>query len=63
MAKKGAGFGMAGAEVKSMTFTCREMQQTEIKRFFQLEFACHSHKQQTLNEVQKFAMGKPCQKI
>ncbi len=54
---------MAGAEVKSMTFTCREMQQTEIKRFFQLEFACHSHKQQTLNEVQKFAMGKLCQKI
>ncbi len=45
-----------------MTFTCREMQQTENKQFFQLEIACHSHKQQTLNERLKFAMGKPCQK-
>lgn len=46
-----------------MTFTYREMQQAENKRFFQLEFARHSHKQQTLNEVIIFAMGKPCQKI
>ncbi len=45
-----------------MTFTCREMQQAENKGFFQLEFACHSHKQQTLNELLIFAMGKPCQK-
>ncbi len=45
-----------------MTFTCREMQRAESKQFFQLEFACRSHKQQTLNELLKFAMGKPCQK-
>jgi len=46
-----------------MTFTCREMQQMENNGFFQLEFAGHSHKQQTLNEVLKFALGKQCQKI
>ncbi len=45
-----------------MTFTCREMQQAENKQSFQLEFVCHSPKQQTLNELLKFAMGKPCQK-
>lgn len=43
-----------------MTFTCREMQRAENKGFFSLEFGCHSHKQQTLNELQKFAMGIPC---
>lgn len=45
-----------------MTFTCREMQQAESKQFFRLEIVCQSHKQQTLNELLKFAMGKPCQK-
>ena len=46
-----------------MTFTCREMQQTENTQFFRLEIASHSHKQQTLNELKKLAMGKQCQKI
>ena len=46
-----------------MTFTCREMQQTEIKELFALEFACHSHIQQSLNEVTRFALEMPCQKI
>lgn len=45
-----------------MKFTCREMQQAGIKRFFQLEIACRSHKQQTLNEQLIFALGKQCQK-
>ncbi len=46
-----------------MTFTCREMQQPENKQLFQLEIVGYSHKQQTLNELLKFAMGKQCQKI
>ncbi len=46
-----------------MTFAYREMQHAENKGFFQLEFACQSHTHRTLNELLKFAMGKPCQKI
>ncbi len=45
-----------------MTFAYREMQAAEMKRFFQLEFVCHSHTHRTLNEMVIFAMGTPCQK-
>ncbi len=45
-----------------MTFTYREMQQTEIKGFFQLEFACHYHKNRNLNELLNHSMGTPCLK-
>jgi hypothetical protein len=45
-----------------MTFTYREMQQTENKGFFQLEIACHSHKNRNLNELLKHSMGTPCLK-
>ncbi len=46
-----------------MTFAYREMQHADIKGIFQLEFAGHSHTHRTLNELLKFAIGKPCQKI
>ncbi len=46
-----------------MTFAYREMQATESKGIFQLEFAGHSHTHRTLNEMIIFAMGTPCQKI
>lgn len=45
-----------------MTFACREMQRLEIAGFFRLEITCHSHKQQTINDLLAFVMGKSCQK-
>ncbi len=44
-----------------MTFTCREMQHSEFKGFFQLEIVGQSHTHQNLNELLKRAIGTLCQ--
>ncbi len=62
MAPGSGGLGVGSSEVESVMFAYREMQLIGNKEFFQLEIASQSHTHRTLNELLKFAMGKPCQK-